>query len=162
GPQFVGVDGITTLSDSALIADLRRFVEERLRVSEIHPDAWQAVVIRSPEDAPRQLRAAVGDKYSYRELEDFTDVIQRTFQAVKQVTKGDRAGVLDEQVTLSCAQERVAAYGVPMGQLRDIIRGRNTAVSGGVIEVAGRTVGLNPSGEFKDEKEIGQVIIGSS
>ncbi len=88
--------------------------------------------------------------------------MQRTFQTVKQVSKVDRSGVLDEQVTLSFSQERVASYGVPLGQLKDILRGRNTALSGGVIDVAGRSVGLNPSGEFKDENEIGQVIVGSS
>ncbi|MFN8574132.1 MAG: efflux RND transporter permease subunit [Gemmatimonadaceae bacterium] len=162
GPQFVGVDGITTMSDSAILTDLRDFVEQRLRIAELHPDAWQPVVIHNVADTRAQLLASGGDKYSYRELEEFTDLMQRTFQTVKQVSKVDRSGVLDEQVTLSFSQERVASYGVPLGQLKDILRGRNTAMSGGVIDVAGRTVGLNPSGEFKDENEIGQVIVGSS
>ncbi len=159
---FVGVDGVSELDDAQLLTHLRRFVEERLRVSEFHPDAWPAVLIRDPGDARAKLLAVAGDKYTYRELDAFTDLMKRTFQTVKQVSKVDRSGVLDEQVTLSFSQERVAAYGVPMGQLRDILRARNTALGGGLMEVSGRTVALNPSGEFLNEREIGGVIVGSS
>jgi multidrug efflux pump subunit AcrB len=162
GPQFVGVDGVTELDDAAIIAHVRRFVEERLRVSEFHPDAWQPAVIRDPAGSRASLLAVAGDKYSYRELDDFTDLMKRTFQTVEQVSKIDLSGVLDEQVTLSFSQERVASYGVPMGQLRDILKARNTALGGGVMEVGGRTVALNPSGEFLNEREIGGVIVGSS
>jgi multidrug efflux pump subunit AcrB len=162
GPQFVGVDGMTDLSDAALVAHVSRFVEERLRVSEFHPDAWRPAVIRDPADTRVRLLAIAGDKYTYRELDDFTDLMKRTFQTVDQVSKVDLAGVLEEQVTLSFSQERVASYGVPLSELRDILRARNTALGGGMIEAGGRTVALNPSGEFRDEREIGGVIVGSS
>jgi multidrug efflux pump subunit AcrB len=162
GPQFVGVDGASDLDDASILAHLRQFLEERLRVSEFHPDAWAPAVIRDPTEARTRLLAVAGDKYSYRELDDFTDLMKRTFQTVDQVSKVDLSGVLEEQVTLSFSQERVASYGVPMGQLRDILRARNTALGGGLMEVGGRTVALNPSGEFRDEREIGGVIVGSS
>ena len=162
GPQFVGVDGITTRSDSALVEHVLGFVRQRLRISEFHPDAWPAVVIRDPAETRARLLAVAGDKYSYRELNDLTDRMRRTFQTVTQVSKVDRTGVLGEQVTLSFSQERLANYGIPMSRLRDIVRYRNTAVSGGLIEVEGRTVGLNPSGEFQNEREIGGVIVGAS
>jgi multidrug efflux pump subunit AcrB len=162
GPTFVGVDGITDLPDSALVRHVSRFVEERLRVSEFHPDAWTPMVVRDPAQTRARLLAIAGDKYSYKELDDFTDLMKRTFQTVKQVSKVDRSGVLGEQVTLSFSQERIASYGVPMGKLQDLLKARNTALTGGLIEVGGRTVGLNPTGEFKDEREIGGVIVGSS
>jgi multidrug efflux pump subunit AcrB len=161
-PQFVGVDGITALGDSALLAHLTRFLEERLRVSEFHPDAWQPVVIRDPANSRARLLAVAGDKYTYRELDDLTDLMKRTLLAVDQVSKVDRSGVLEEQVTLSFSQERVASYGIPLGRLEDILRSRNTALAGGQMEVSGRTVALNPTGEFRNEREIGGVIIGSS
>ena len=162
GPTFVGVDGVTDLNDAAIVAHVQRFVEERLRVSEFHPDAWTAAVIRDPAESRARLMAVAGDKYSYRELDDFTDLMKRTFQTVEQVSKVELAGVLEEQVTLSFSQERVASYSVPMGQLRDILKARNTALGGGRMEVGDRTVALNPSGEFRNEREIGSVIVGSS
>ena len=161
-PQFVGVDGITAASDSALLAHLQGFLAERLRISEFHPDAWPAVVVRDPAHSRERLWAVAGDKYTYRELDDFTDLMKRTFQTLDQVSKVDRSGVLEEQVTLSFSQERIASYGVAVGKLQDILKARNTALSGGLMEVSGRTVALNPTGEFRTESEIGGVIIGSS
>ena len=162
GPQFIGVDGVTDLDDAKILAHLARFVQERLRLSEFHPDAWQGTVIRNPADTRAKLLAVAGDKYTYREMDDFTELMKRTFQTVKQVSKVDRLGVLGEQVTLSFSQERIASYGIQMSRLQDILRARNTALSGGKMEVEGRTVALNPTGEFLNEREIGGVIVGSS
>src|SRR5690348_1711503 len=162
GAQFVGVDGATDYDDAAILAHVNRFVLERLRVSEFHPDAWPATVIRDPADSRAKLLAVAGDKYTYREMDDLTELMKRTFQTVAQVSKVDRLGVLGEQVTLSFSQERLASYGVQTGRLQDILKARNTALSGGRMEVEGRTVALNPTGEFLNEKEIGDVIVGSS
>jgi multidrug efflux pump subunit AcrB len=162
GPQFVGVDGQSDLDNAAILAHLRGFVEERLRASEFHPDAWPPAVVRDPADTRATLLAVAGDKYSYKELEQFTDLMKRTFQTVDQVSKVDRLGVLDEQVTLSFSQERLASYGITLGRLREVLRARNTALGGGEMEVGGRTVALKPTGEFRNEREIGGVIVGGS
>ena len=162
GAQFIGVDGVSDRDDAAILSHLQRFVLERLRVSEFHPDGWQAVVIRNPVDTRAKLLSVAGDKYTYREMDDLTELMKRTFQTVEQVSKVDRLGVLGEQVTLSFSQERLASYGVEIGKLSDILRARNTALSGGLVEVEGRTVALNPTGEFRNEKEIGDVIVGRS
>src|SRR6185295_20419126 len=100
---------------------------ERLRLSEFHPDAWKAAIIRDPAETRAKLLAVAGDRYSYREMDDLTEFMKRTFQTVSQVSKVDRLGVLGEQVTLSFSQERVANYGVQLGRLRDILKSRNTA-----------------------------------
>ncbi|HEU4526073.1 MAG TPA: efflux RND transporter permease subunit, partial [Gemmatimonadales bacterium] len=162
GPQFVGVDGISDLPDSAILAHLHGFIEGRLRAAEFHPDAWQPAIVRDPATTRARLVAVAGDKYSYQELEQYTDELKRTFQTVPQVTKVDRLGVLDEQVTLSFSQERLASYGITLGRLRDVLQARNTALGGGQMEVGDRTVTLEPSGEFSDAREIGGVIVGSS
>ena len=162
GPQFVGVDGISDLPDSAILAHLHGFIKGRLRAAEFHPDAWQPAVVRDPATTRARLLAVAGDKYSYQELEQYTDELKRTFQTVPQVTKVDRLGVLDEQVTLSFSQERLASYGITLGRLRDVLQARNTALGGGQMEVGDRTVTLEPSGEFRDAREIGGVIVGSS
>jgi multidrug efflux pump subunit AcrB len=118
--------------------------------------------VRDPATTRARLLAVAGDKYSYQELEQYTDELKRTFQTVPQVTKVDRLGVLDEQVTLSFSQERLASYGITLGRLRDVLQARNTALGGGQMEVGDRTVTLEPSGEFRDAREIGNVIVGSS
>jgi len=48
GAEFVGVDGATDLDDAKILAHLQSFVLQRLRLSEFHPDAWPATIIRDP------------------------------------------------------------------------------------------------------------------
>ena len=159
---FIGVDGLTTLDDAGLLAYVHGFVERYLRTSEIHPDSWPAVVIRDPADTKARLTAAAADKYTYRELDDYTDLIRRTLQTIPIVTKVDRAGLLDEQVLLAFSQERLASYGVQPGNLKDLLSARNIPVRGGRVEIQGKNVALSPTGEFKNEREIADVIVSTA
>jgi multidrug efflux pump subunit AcrB len=162
GPGFLGVDLATRSSDAALTAELVRFARERLRLSELHPDVWRPVVIRDPKDTEARLRSVVGDRYSYRELDEYTDTVQRYLQTVAQVSKVTRSGVLPEQIYLDYSQERLAAYGVQPNALGDLLSARNITVPGGNLEVEGKSVTIDPSGELGSEKEIGDILVGTS
>src|SRR3546814_9587926 len=59
-----------------------------------------------------------GDKYSYREMDDFTDIIEKGLKSVPQATKVSRSGILSEKVFLLYSQERIASYGLRPGDLR--------------------------------------------
>ena len=96
---------------------------------------------------------------SYRELDDFTDLIMRTLQTVPLVSKVTRAGVLKESVYIEYSQERLASYGLQPSKLAELLRARNTKLPGGQLEVQGKTLGINPSGEFKNERESGDVLV---
>jgi hypothetical protein len=130
GSGFIGVDVGTTLSDEELRKGEDRLVLERLHRSEIHPDAWPAAFIRNLEDSEARLAAVAGDKYSYRELDDYTDLISRTIQGATEVAKIDRKGVLPEQIYLDYSQDRLAQYGLVPSKLKDILGARNTTLPG--------------------------------
>ena len=159
GQGFVGVDGTTGKSDAEIQAFVTAFVEARLRAAEMHPDAWPAVVVRKPEEAGTKLAAVAGDKYSYRELDDFTDLIVRTVKTLPIVSKVTRTGLLEERVFLEYSQERLASYGVSPGTLTDVLSARNITTSGGVLEVDGKNLTIDPSGEFKDAQSVGEVRV---
>ena len=162
GAGFVIIDGTTGLDDGGLLAYAQNFLETRLRASDIHPDAWPPVVVREPADAYARLAATAGDKYSYRELDEYTDLIRRTLQTLPIVTKISRDGLLAEEVTLSYSQERLASYGIRVGNLGDVLRARNTPAAGGLIDIGGKSLAIAPTGEFSTEREIGDVILGST
>lgn len=162
GPGFLGVDLTTNLSDAELIKRLLAFSRERLRLSELHPDVWLPTVIRDPQKTEEQLRLVVGDRYSYRELDQYTDTIQRYLQTVPQVSKVTRSGVLPEQIYLDYSQSRLAEFGVQPNQLGDLLGARNITVPGGNIEVDGKNIVIDPSGELLSEQEIGDILIGVS
>jgi multidrug efflux pump subunit AcrB len=162
GPGFIGVDAVSDRDDAALEAYAERFTRERLRASEFHPDAWPVAIIRDPADAQARLRAVAGDKYSYRELDDYTDLIVRTLKTLPIVSKVTRAGLLEERVYLEYSQERLATYGVKVGSLDQVLGARNISMPGGVIEAGDKNITVDPSGEFKNEREIGEVLVSTT
>jgi multidrug efflux pump subunit AcrB len=162
GDGFVGFDGSSDKTDQELLDFVQEFIAERLRASEFHPDAWPTTVIRDPQQTQEKLSAIAGDKYSHRQMDDFTDLIEKTLKLVPVVSKVARSGVLDETVYLLYSQERLAGYGVQTKNLENILSARNITTSGGQVNVQGKNVTLDPSGEFKSEQEIGDVLIPSS
>ena len=159
GEGFVAFDGISTHNEQQLLGYVQQFVNERLQAAEFHPDAWPPVVIYDPNETQAKLTAVAGDKYSYRQMDDFTDLIEKTLKTVPVVAKASRSGVLDEKVYLLYSQERLAAYGIQPKSLENAMSGRNISTPGGQVNVEGKNVSLDPTGEFKSEREIGDVLI---
>jgi multidrug efflux pump subunit AcrB len=158
-PGFVGVDGVSEASDETLLGYTQQFVNERLQAADLHPDSWPPVVIRDPQETRQKLGLVAGDKYSYRQMDDFTDIIEKGLKSVPQSTKVSRMGILPERISLLYSQERIASYGLQPGDLSNILNARNITPAGGELEAVGRNFSINPSGEFKSEKEIGDVAI---
>ena len=153
---------MTDFDEEALLGSAQRFIRERLRTSELHPDSWGAAVIRNPQEAKAKLTEVAGDKYTYRQLDDFTDLIARTFQTIPLVSKVTRSGVWEERIYLEYSQERLASYGIPVLSLGGILSARNITLSGGLLEIEGKNITVDPSGEFKNEQEIDDVRITTS
>jgi len=162
GSGFIGADVSSALSDDELRTLGDRLVMEKLHSSEIHPDSWPALFVHDPSDTEARLAEVAGDKYSYRELDDFTDLIGRTVQGAPEVAKIDRKGVLPEQIYLDYSQQRLASYGYTPSNLKDILGARNITLPGGQLEVGPQSIQIDPSGKFTSPQQIGGVIIGSS
>ena len=162
GSGFIGVDVASKLSDDELRELGKRVALEKLHSSEIHPDAWPAVFIHEPAETQSKLAAVAGDRYSYRDLDDYTDLIARTLQGAPEVAKIDRKGVLQEQIYLDYSQEQLAQYGMTPSNLKDVLGARNITLPGGQIEVGPKTILIDPSGKFVTPQQIGDVIIGTS
>jgi multidrug efflux pump subunit AcrB len=162
GAGFVAVDGRSTKTDAELEAFAQQFIRERLRASELHPDAWPVTIVRDPAETQARLAAVAGEKYSYRELDEYTDLVSRTLKTLPIVSKVTRTGLLQERVYLEYSQERLASYGIKVGTLERTLGARNIAMPGGVIESGDKNVTVDPSGEFKSEHEIGDVLVSTT
>lgn len=159
---YLAVDAATNLDPAQLLGLAQELIETRSHRSEIHPDMWPLVVVRDPKEVPTKLAAVAGPKFSYRELDDFTDLIARSLLGSPQVSKVDRSGVLPERIYLDYSQERLAAYGLAPSKLRDILSARNITLPGGTFEVGQRNFLIEPSGQLKTPQDIGNVGVASS
>jgi len=160
GAGFAGLDVPgASLDDTALLKATLDFLVSRLGVNRFHPDAWSPIVVRDPDLTLQALSASSGDKYSYRELDDFSNLIVRNLLNVQQVSKASRSGTLPEQIYLAYSQEELASYGIQPEQIQHLLNNRNIAYSGGVVQTDGLTLTVEPSGQFTSEKQIGDVVM---
>ncbi len=162
GAGFTCLDLATTLSSADLTATLNKLVKDKLQADEIHPDAWKPAVIANPATTGAVLAAVAGDKYTYRDLDDYTDTIQRSLKTLPIVSKVDRAGVLDENVFLNYSQERLGQYKLKPSDLPNILAARNLPDSGQTLNAQGRAVSVSTTGQFTTPNDLRSVIIGAS
>jgi multidrug efflux pump subunit AcrB len=162
GSGFVGLDGSSALDDVATQSFVHSFFSEHLKQSEIPPDSWYPVVIGDPSETQAKLAQVAGDKYSYAELDNFSDLISRTLQGAPETSKVERQGVLPQAIYLEYSQDRLAAYGLRPADLSKLISARNIIAPGGTFETGDRQIILNPSGEFNTVKSIGDVAVSAS
>src|SRR5258708_29265959 len=159
GSGFVAVDGISDKDD----ASINRFVEElfqtQLQACDLDPDGWTPFIIRNPHDARARLTSVAGDRYSYADLDNFSDLIARTVQGAPETSKVERRGLLPQVVYLEYSQERLAEYGLQPAALAEVLRARNIIAPGGAFEAGQRQVIINPSGQFESREAIGDVAV---
>jgi multidrug efflux pump subunit AcrB len=161
-PGFAGLDVASSVGEARLKAYVQQFVREPLQSIGFLPDAWPALVIGDPRETQAKLAAAAGDKYTYRQLDDFTDLIERSLRTVPEVAKVDRAGILSQKIYLVYSQERLASYGLRPAGLSKILGARNIVLPGGQIDIQGKNLNLDPSGQFRSETEIANVLVSTS
>jgi multidrug efflux pump subunit AcrB len=157
-----GIDFATSKSDEEVRTYGRQFVEKRLQEHQFHPDAWGPIIIRDPQSAKERIAAMASERYSYRQLDDFTDLIQRTLQRVPEVAKVQRVGVLPEEFYLEYSDARLAAFGLQPTKIKDVLNARNVTAPGGIVETQSRNVLVDATAEFKNTKEIGNVLLAAS
>jgi multidrug efflux pump subunit AcrB len=162
GPGYVGLDARTSFDDATIRERGERLIQANLHRSEIHPDAWQPAIIRNPADTEAELERVAGAKYSYHDLDNYTDLLQRTLQGVPETSKISRSGVLPEQIYLDYSQQRLAQYGYDPSKLKDVLGAQNITLPAGSLDVGPKDITINPSGLFPDAQAIGNVVIGVS
>src|SRR5215469_532139 len=159
GEGFMGVDAETSLDDEHMEAYLKNYVGTRLHQSEFDPDVSEPVIIHDASETQQKLATIATAKYTYAQLEDFTDLIGRTLLGAPQTSRIERKGVLPRAVYLDYSQERLASYGLQPADLSHILNARNITLPGGSIEAGGRRIQIDPSGKFEAARAIGDVLL---
>src|SRR5262249_27447038 len=112
GASCVGADVKTSQAEDQVLGLLHTFLAEHYPQSQWEPDIWPPFVVRNVADIPAKLAAVAGDKYSYRELDRFTDEMEKALLATGRkdvnaplVAKVDRSGILSQKIYLIYSQE---------------------------------------------------------
>ena len=158
GDSFV----VIRLSTRADVAELRRSVrrvwEELPQRADIHPDVWDPIVITPGVSLVDVLGRQAGPKYSHRELDDFTDRIEKAIKIAPEASRVTRVGVIEEQIEARYSQNRLAAFGIIPAAIRVVLQSRNTTVPAGTVNAEGRELALEQTGEFRTLADIDKVV----
>src|SRR6266699_3059538 len=159
GRGFIAVDGVSDKDDASIHRFVEAFFQKQLQRSDLHPDGWTPIIIRDARDVRAKLTDVAGDKYSYADLDTFSDLIGRTVQGAPETSKVERRGLLPQVVYLEYSQDRLAEYGLQPAALSQVLRARNIIAPGGSFETGQRQIIINPSGQFESRDAIGEVAV---
>src|SRR5256884_1756250 len=159
GSGFIAVDGVSDKDDASIHRFVEAFFQKQLQRSDLHPDGWTPIIIRDARDVRAKLTDVAGDKYSYADLDNFSDLIGRTVQGAPETSKVERRGLLPQVVYLEYSQDRLAEYGLQPAALGQVLRARNIIAPGGAFETGQRQIIINPSGQFESREAIGEIAV---
>ncbi|MEK6224339.1 MAG: efflux RND transporter permease subunit, partial [Thermodesulfobacteriales bacterium] len=159
GASFIGLDLTPLVNEEVLYEHITTFSKEKLGHSSFHIDAWDPVLIKDPSETKKKLKAVDGDKYSYRDLENITELMAETFQTLQEVSIIERSGTLDQRIYLDYSQDVFASYNITPAKIKSALSDRNVIIPGGEVEIGPTEVIVYPSGAFNSAEEIGNVVI---
>ncbi len=145
-----------------LKAALHGYENEDLLLRDWHPDVWSAFLVEKPDELTEQLRLHARDKYAYRDLRIFSDRIRDVMKKYPTIGKITPIGVQPEQVSLFYSGQRFENFGISPELVLQRLQARNTNLPGGAIDLPNQKVEVRPSGEFRNEQEIGNVVVSVS
>src|SRR3954447_7159618 len=165
-PVLADGNGFVLISVNAAGADLRRAIARLWdglpQRADLHPDVWDPIVIAPGASVRQALRENSGAEYSYRELDDFTDRIERAVRGTPEVSRVTRVGLLEEQVELLYSQDRIAGYGIVPPAIPATLEKRNTTMPAGTLNAGWRSIELEQTNEFRTLADIDRTAIGQA
>jgi multidrug efflux pump len=158
GDSFVVMRLATAEEASAAARSVRRVWEELPQRADLHPDVWDPIVIAPAASLVETLTREAGPRYSYRELDDFTDLIDKAIRIAPEASRVTRVGVIEEQIEARYSQNRLAALGIIPAAIRSVLQSRNTTLPAGTMNAGGRELALEQTGELRTLADIDTTV----
>ncbi len=103
--------------------------------------------------------AMTSDGFSLAEMHDMTKTVRDRLYPLAGIKKIELYGVQEERIYLEVARAKIVQYGIQPQQIVDTLQRQNIILPGGRIDAAGKSIVLEPSGNFRSLDEIGRVLI---
>ncbi len=103
--------------------------------------------------------AVTGDGYSYAELEDYVKFLKKELGLVAGVSRVELWGVQPKVIYLDVSEAQLAELDITAENILATLARQNMVVNAGGIEVPGRRLRIEASGEFDSPEEIGELLI---
>ena len=137
--------------------ELRRKVNDVQ--AQLPPGAGPSTVIDDFGDVYGVYMAITGEGYSIRELYDFAKFLRRELLLVEDVKSISLYGDPTEVIYVEVNRQKMASLGISPSQIFSALGDKNTAMYAGYASADEARIAINPSGEFKSEKEFASLLV---
>ncbi|MHC5010208.1 MAG: efflux RND transporter permease subunit [Planctomycetota bacterium] len=103
--------------------------------------------------------AVYGDGYSYRELKDHVDLLERELLLVPDVAKVEIFADQDEIIAIEMSRARMAQLGISETQIYRTLEARNTVAPSGQVGVGSEYIRIVPTPGIDSVEDIGNTLI---
>ncbi|MFP6583245.1 MAG: efflux RND transporter permease subunit [Candidatus Hydrogenedentota bacterium] len=123
------------------------------------PGAGPSNVIDDFGDVFGILYAVYGDGYTYAEIKEHADLLQRELLLVEDVGKVEITMDQPEAVYVEISNARMSQLGVEPAYVYNLLAAENLAAPAGKVEVGSMYIRTHPTGEFASVEELGDLLI---
>ncbi len=92
-------------------------------------------------------------------LKDIADDLSDDIEAISGVLEVEVTGGLEREIRVEVESEKLAHYGLSIGDFQEVVYGENQNTSGGVIRLGSGRFQLRVPGEFKTPEEIYGLVV---
>ena len=137
--------------------ELRRKVNDVQ--AQLPPGAGPSIVVDDFGDVYGIFVAIYGDDYSYAELKEYADFIQRELLLVEDVAKIDFFAARTEAIYIELNRDRMAQLGLPVEAVINELQQRNAVVDAGRVAVGPDFVPIWPTGVIQSVQDFEQILL---
>ena len=139
--------------------------ELRRKILDVTPDlppgAGPPMVLDDFGDVYGVYFALYGEGYSFAELKDVAEMLQRELLTVTDVKKVVFMGMQTEAVYVEMSKTKMASLGITREEIFDALTAKNIPADAGDMKIGSEYMRIYPTGVFESEKDFGDLFISS-
>jgi len=109
---------------------------------------------------PGEKRIKEEHRYSYRDLDIFSQRLADEIKMISGVAKVSRAGVRDEVIYIETDMGTWSQLALTTSHLKKLLEQRNIVATGGEIDTDAGRFAVKPSGDIDAVRELGSIVVG--
>jgi multidrug efflux pump subunit AcrB len=137
--------------------ELRRKVNDAQR--QLPPGAGPSMVNDDFGDVYGVYLAVTGEGYTSKEMYEYAKFLQRELLHATDVKRIELYGVQPEVIYVEMRREKMAELGISQSDIYAALASKNLPVSSGHMTIGQEYLPVNPTGEFRSEKEFGDLLV---
>lgn len=99
--------------------------------------------------------------YSLIELKTFAEYLEEEFEAIYEVSKVEITGINDREIKINVDVHKMETFELTFNDIENAVAFENMSISGGEIKLGNTRRSIRTIGEFKNIKEIENIVIKS-